>query len=259
MNGITCEAVRILVVGAVRDPGAAAAADLAAHLQHCEACRTWLAAYEAGEHLWREEDAEVFADRVVARTSAVDALVAELPTLAEMDPGLGFTERVLQRTSRAQGWRARRAGVLAACRALVQRPRFAWEAAYVATLCLVLMFGGPVAAWEWSASKVQSVAAGRLGSAVRTVQADLAAWQVHRGADAPAPVAGAAPGDDGAAGVIARAWQRGIAWLERLGGAVWNALADAVQAFADWLRGPPAAAPPGQPTEPGGTGARSSQ
>jgi hypothetical protein len=56
-----------------------------------------------------------------------------------------------------------------------------------------------------------------------------------------------------------RAWQAGIAWIERAGGAVWDALTGAVQALADWMRGPAPGTPPAEPTEPGRAGARSTQ
>ena len=99
----------------------------------------------------------------MARTAGVEAVVRDLPLLADMDPGPGFAERVLMATSRkpaTEGWRTRVAG---AWRAMVRRPRFAWEAAYVATVCWVLVFGNPVGAIEWSATSIRAVARERLG------------------------------------------------------------------------------------------------
>lgn len=63
-----------------------------------------------------------------------------LPSLAEIDPRAGFTEAVMRRTAR----RPTRTG-LAALKdrwaALMARPRFTWEAAYVGALVVWLLFG----------------------------------------------------------------------------------------------------------------------
>lgn len=69
-----------------------------------------------------------------------DLLDAELPLLAEIDPGPGFTEAVLAGTSRRPGpfgWRRRAQSWADAWGRLVRRPRFAWEAAWCATLLLL--------------------------------------------------------------------------------------------------------------------------
>jgi len=174
MSGMTCDDVR----AAALDPGLQPRdwmrrPEVDAHLRRCEQCRDWLEAFGAGEHLWAAEPADSFADAVLARTAGVEALLAELPSLAEMDPGPGFVARVLLATSQrpaASGWLDRWAD---AWRALVRRPRFAWEAAYVATVCWVLIFGNPVGAWEWSASNIGSVAWERLGGPVNELRADL--------------------------------------------------------------------------------------
>ncbi len=67
-----------------------------------------------------------------------------LPLMAEMEPDANFVVDVLNVTSRQPGlvdrWAAR---VAETFRALLQRPRIAWEGAYVGTFVLVLLFGTP--------------------------------------------------------------------------------------------------------------------
>jgi len=110
-------------------------------------------------------------------------LAAELTLLAEADPGPGFTEGVLARTVHAdraavgagasvgEGWvtlgRLRRSWA-AIWPALVRRPRFALEAAYV--LVLVLM---PLVAWADLPERAADLA-GRAGRAGAVTVADVA-------------------------------------------------------------------------------------
>jgi len=84
--------------------------------------------------------------------------LAALPGLAEMDPDPGFAAAVLAHTSRRPApvtWADRARG---AWQAVVRRPRFAWEAAYVCTLCWLLVFGHPVAAFDWTTARVSAAA-----------------------------------------------------------------------------------------------------
>jgi hypothetical protein len=180
----------------------------------------------------------------------------DLPLLAEMDPGPGFTERVLLATSRKPaplGWRARASG---AWRALVRRPRFAWEAAYVATVCWVLVFGNPVGAIEWSATNIGAVARERLGPPVKELRADLAMW---RGTLAPEPATAAAAGAKAEpVPPVVRAWQSATDWLRAVTASVVEALRlgwESVGGWLDRLAGHPAA----PSTEPRGDAARSPQ
>lgn len=75
-------------------------------------------------------------------------LDSELPRLAEIDPGPGFTEAVLSRTSRRPGlfgwrrWQQRLGRWTEAWGRLIHRPRFAWEAAWCATLLLSPLASG---------------------------------------------------------------------------------------------------------------------
>jgi anti-sigma factor RsiW len=69
-------------------------------------------------------------------------LAGELPQLADIEPDEDLTPEIVAATS---GLRARRAARRRAVHAwferLVARPRFAWEAAYVASVLLALLFG----------------------------------------------------------------------------------------------------------------------
>jgi hypothetical protein len=259
MSGSTCDRIR----AAALDPGTRPAdwsrrPDAAAHLRQCADCRDWLAAFAAGERAWAVEPGDDFAAEVIARTAGVEAVLRDLPLLAELDPGPGFTGRVLMATSRRpapEGWRARAA---AAWRALVRRPRFAWEAAYLATVCWVLVFGNPVGAIEWGTSSIGAVARERLGPPVQGLRADLETW---RGRLAPEPAAAqdapAATGLDQVPPVV-RAWQAATDWLRGLAASAADALAlawERVATFFGRLAGPPS----GPPTEPPADTVRSPQ
>ncbi|MFO7693360.1 MAG: hypothetical protein R6V57_09775 [Vicinamibacterales bacterium] len=224
MTRITCDHVRATVL----DPGTVPGdwvrrPDAAAHIQQCPACQDWLDAFAAGEQAWAAEPADAFAAQVVARTAGVEAVLLDLPLLSAMEPGPGFAERVLRATSQKpapQGWRARAA---AAWPALVRRPRFAWEAAYVATVCWVLVFGNPVAAIEWSTTNIGAVARERLGPPVLELRADLEAWRAKIAPEPPqAPPA-------------VRTWQAAGSWLEALTAPVVEVFRLAWESVADWF------------------------
>lgn len=257
MSASICDQVR----AAALDPGTAPAdwarrPEIAAHLRCCASCQDWLDAFVAGERAWADAPDAAFTERVVARTSVLDTILGELPALAEMDPGPGFAERVLLATSlkpAPEGWRSRLAG---AWPALVRRPRFAWEAAYVATVCLVLAFGNPVGAIEWSTANIGTVARERLAPPVQELRADLESWRARLAA-APPPGTFAAPQGEAASPVV-RVWQAAVDWLRLASSSVIDAVARAWDALAAWLGGPEGeAAPP--LTEPPAGPARSHQ
>ncbi len=77
---------------------------------------------------------------------ALMELKATLPQMGELDPGIGFTLRVLRATSRKQmEFRASRwLRVQQWWLRLIQRPRFSWEAAYLGTILLVCVLGNPL-------------------------------------------------------------------------------------------------------------------
>lgn len=258
MSAITCDQARALML----DPEGSAAdlahrPDLAAHVAGCAGCQDWMGEFERGALAWADVPAADFTDEVLARTSGLETVMRDLPLLAEMDPGPGFAERVLLATSKnpaAAGWRARAA---AAWWAMVRRPRFAWEAAYVATVCWVLVFGNPVGAIEWSATNFGTVARARLAPPVRELRADLDAWRAKL-APAPAPAPGAADERGAVASSPAdRLWQAAVDWLRRTSSSIIDAVARLWDAVAAMTGDQPESAAP--PTEPGGEPARSRQ
>lgn len=209
-TGPACERARSLLAGEPDGPLARLDRDLvAAHLEQCAPCR------------------DVAAD--------LGALSMALPDLAVLDPGPGFTERVLAVTSRrpaaARGvawWRGRWA-------VWVARPRFAWEVAYVATLCWVVVLGGPVTAWEWSASKVAAVAERPLPERVLELRVDVPSLKTALVSEA-APRVGAVEGMAARlAGRMVDLWRTGAAWIERLADQVRVALGAAWQRALTWF------------------------
>jgi len=250
MTRITCDHVRAAVLDPATVPGDwIRRPDAVAHIQQCPACRDWLEAFAAGEQAWAAEPADRFVAQVIARTAGVEAVVRDLPLLADMDPGPGFAERVLMATSSkaaTEGWRTRVAG---AWWAIVRRPRFAWEAAYVATVCWVLVFGNPVGAIDWSATNIRAVARERLGPPVNDLRADLESWRV-RLAPGPAAQAGEAAGPQvEPAPPVVRVWEAATSWLRGLTASVVNAIALAWERVTSWSEQPAGGlpAPPGEP------------
>ena len=117
---------------------------VALHLEHCSNCKT------------------------IAGTLA--ELGEILPGMAELDPGSYFTDAVLQETSMLARPRAGRLkGLKEWWTGLVQRPRFAWEAAYVGTLIFVLLFGTPVMALRDFQSNRNSGFQSRMREAVTSI------------------------------------------------------------------------------------------
>lgn len=261
MSALACDRCRGLLIGDAVT--AAARAEVAAHLTACPACRAFAEALRAGDQAWLAEDEAAFCDGVLARTSLADALAEELRNLAEMDPGPGFTASVLLHTSERPAAERWRAGWAAGWRALVRRPRFAWEAAYVVTLCLVLAVGNPVSAWEWGSQTASSIAQRRVAPAATGLRQDFEAWRaaLATGARDQRPTATAEP-----RGAFENAW----AWAT---GGVGDRILQLVDAFlgmwermAAWFHAPPpaaaappAAATPPPPTEPRGASPRSPQ
>jgi len=70
------------------------------------------------------------------------ALAVDLPRMADVDPGPAFAIQVLRRTVQAPP-RPRRFDLRPFLEGLLRRPRFAWEAAYVAAFVLFFLVGLP--------------------------------------------------------------------------------------------------------------------
>ena len=259
MSGVTCDQIR----AATLDPGASPRdwtrlPEAAAHVRHCAACQDWLEAFAAGEQAWTSVPAADFTDQVIVRTAGLEAVLRDLPRLADMDPGPGFTERVLWATSMKPdpvGWRARASG---AWRAVVRRPRFAWEAAYVATVCWVLVFGNPVGAIEWSTSNIGAVARERLGPPVRELRSDLESWRATLKPE-PAPARGIPAGAQAdSSPPVLRAWQAAAEWVRGAATSAAAAFSTAWERIVEWFARV-FGEPPTTPTEPPADPARSSK
>lgn len=235
MNHPACLAIRAALLDPdSRPPDWRSRPAVAGHLRACDACREFVDAFAEGERAWLAEPDEGLADAVIARTAGVEAVVRDLPALGNLDPGPGFAERVLAATARrphAPGWRTKLA---ASWWGMVRRPRFAWEAAYVATVCWVLFFGNPVGALERSASSLRTVAHERLGAPARDLASGLESWSARL-----APDAGAAPGPRKpgrpADPPAVRAWQSVSSHFDALAQAVRNALAAAADRITEWI------------------------
>jgi len=186
MSGIACDQIRTATLDPGTRPGDwTRRPDAAAHIRQCTACQDWLDAFAAGAQAWVSESADAFAAGVIARTAGVETVLRDLPMLADKDPGPGFAERVLAANISEAGAAGLAHPRLRRVWALVRRPRFAWEAAYVATVCWVLVFGNPVGAIEWGATNIGVVARERLGPPVKELRADLETWRGRLAAEPP--------------------------------------------------------------------------
>ena len=114
----------------------------------CESARKQLGEYV--DRILDSEDAELIrlhlsgCEDCSALFGVMVRMSVDLPLLAELTPDAGFVEEVLagtrQRRPPTLSWAARLAGAWVG---LLQRPRFAWEGAYIGTFLFVLLFGIP--------------------------------------------------------------------------------------------------------------------
>lgn len=111
-------------------------------------------------------------DDCAALSRALVRMSADLPVLAELDPGVRFVDEVIAVTSagRRRRWTARMA---AGWESLVRRPRFALEGAYVATFVFVLMFGIPTGSFAGMSRQVRGLLEVGPGSGIEQPMADL--------------------------------------------------------------------------------------
>lgn len=187
--GTACARARGLMVSAVDDePDRNEAALLRGHVTHCVDCQAF-AADLAGA-------------------------LAALPGLAEMDPDPGFAAAVLARTSRRPApatWTDRARG---AWQAVVRRPRFAWEAAYVCTLCWLLVFGHPVVAFDWTTARVSAAASTAVPERLQSVQGQARVLKQQLVNEVARTAGGVVDAGRTRAEVAARTWQEhAMAWM----------------------------------------------
>jgi hypothetical protein len=160
---------------------------LGGHLAHCVGCRAF--------------------ERELA------GVVAALPALAEMDPGPAFTAAVLSRTSR----RPARVTVVDRARAwwqaVVRRPRFAWEVAYVCTVCWLVVFGNPLATYDWTTARVSAAAATAVPERLQAARGQARALKEHLVVEVARTAGGVVDAGRARAKAAARTWQeRAMGW-----------------------------------------------
>jgi anti-sigma factor RsiW len=187
---------------------------LQAHLAHCSGCSRLLAALQEAQRV--------------------------LPTLAEIEPPLGFTQRVLGATVGAAPppWWLR----------VLARPRASLELAYVGAVLLVVLLGNPVVAFTQAEQR-----AGQLAGAVPVARLseqlgvrDAATGIVAQLLSLATSVANAVQTE------VANRLNEARALVQAVQTAIANAIAWIADIDVSQMRGRGQAPPPrGQPAEPG--------
>lgn len=238
-TGPACDRARLLLASATDDELAPDDRLLVGgHLDGCADCRAFAA-------VW-------------------DAVAASLPLLAELEPDASFVEDVLARTSRRPAWRWWADDVRAAWMRVVERPRFAWEVAYVCTLCWLLVFGNPIAAFDWTTARVGAVAkeavirSGQIPEiqTISEIRKSVPAWP---GREDVVREAGRLVGDPAAIKSAAQSvWERSAAWGGAQVALLFESLTSTWQSVVAWLDGFFTSQPatPATPSEPPAAPAR---
>jgi hypothetical protein len=223
------------------------AAVLADHLDHCAACRSL--------------------------AEALRGMSDVLAGLATLDPGAGFADAVLARTSlaaagrapsRSQRWRELPQRLAGAWDRLLARPRIGFELGYVGALLILLVFGNPAATVQAASERLSRPPAGlgQLGAlpgAILSLDVSRAAGEVARldrvSAELSERRTALTQETKGwwatVSGMLESVWNTGrgaLAWLVREVGDAWVRLQDAL---ADWMARAAAARRP-EPGEPSG-------
>jgi predicted anti-sigma-YlaC factor YlaD len=232
-TGPACERARLLLASAPDDELAPDDRLLVGgHLERCADCRAFAA-------VW-------------------DSVAAALPSLAVLDPDAAFVDDVLARTSRRPSWRWWADDLRAAWLRVVERPRFAWEAAYVCTLCWLLVFGNPIAAFDWTTARVGAVAreavikSGQIPEigAISEIRKAVPAWP---GREDVVRKAERLVGDPAAVTSAAQSvWERSAAWGGAQVDRLFEALTSTWQSVVAWIAGlfTPSPEAPAASTEP---------
>lgn len=199
-TGSACDRARVLLASAADEIlDAADSALLRGHVGGCSDCRRF--------------------------ESALRSALATLPTLAELDPGPVFVAEVLARTSRSPASSSWADRARAAWQGVVRRPRFAWEAAYVCTLCWLLVFGHPVAALDWTTATVSAAARSAVPVKIQAAKVRVTSLRDQVVGDVARAAEGIVEAGRVSAKDAARTWQeRAARWAM-----------DEVSAFADDL------------------------
>jgi anti-sigma factor RsiW len=151
---------------------------------------------------------------------ALKELHAELPRMAELDPGPVFTREVLAATTRRQSSSPGRLEALAAWwDAVIRRPRFAWEAAYLGTLLLALVIGNPAILSMAASAPLQGVRGKtrQMWTVTTAELTGLSSAAVARAEETAGHISNKVNEDPAEAKEsAARVWQRGQQWAENL-------------------------------------------
>ena len=217
--------------GGEQAPGAFDAQLLEAHLEHCRTC--------------------------ASLAEALQSAATVLPSLADVDPGAGFTARVLAATSRAA------AGTLPArvggwWRQWLARPRFAFELAYVATLLLVIVVGNPIAPLQAASERTVSLASAGIERARSAWPSVVARVEMPEQVRVLRAVTGEAlAANPGLRGAIEAMLQRSTAWWSSAWTWLQGTTADLLGAVqAQWQRLQAAASAAGDKPNTGAEPAR---
>lgn len=152
-----------------------------------------------------------------------------LPLLAEIDPGPGFVEGVLDRTSRRPKREPLMDPFVTFLSNLVHRRRIAWEGAFVATLCLAVPIAAP-------GSPLAKLPAHALGIVREVPQQPAEAFDLLRAslADLESPVArGSAAAWDSAGTVVVRSSSAVWSGLSKSSSESWSVISRSFGTFVD--------------------------
>lgn len=271
---MTCDLCRAAIVERWV-PGAIVPAGSGAHLEHCDSCRSWFGAFADGLALSEADGDALTAmvlartggacgrvrellagrpdtalaeidvalvgghlDSCAACSEVADALDAarpELASLAALDPGPEFAERVIARTSRAVARPTMAGQWRALWGRLVSRPRLAWEVAYVATLCWLVFFGPSVSALEWTTARVASVAREHVPSKLDALGDAFGAWRTTVSAELGTASAAVEQRRGSWVEAAADAFARSMAWAQQAAVALLDGVEAAIRATAAWV------------------------
>lgn len=210
-SGTACDRARLLLASRAESPLDDLDSTLVAgHLAHCAAC------------------AELAA--------SLEAVQVAIPSLATLDPGPGFADRILALTSRVpvrptvtERWRG-------AWSRLVKRPRFAWEVACAATLCWVVLFGPSVRAFEWT-STVTAVAREQVPSTLDALGQTIGQWTAAVGSELSTAKIAVEERRDSWVDRAAAAFNARLERARQAAAALLATLQSAVDGVAEWFEG----------------------
>ena len=168
--------------------------------------------------------------------SALGRALEGLPALAVLVPGPLFAAEVLARTSRRPASPAWAARARAAWQGVVRRPRFAWEAAYVCTLCWLLVFVDLIAALDWTTARVGAAARTAVPARIETAQVHVKTLRDQVVGEVARTAEGLVEAGRASATGAARTWQQqAAAWAMDQASAFADRLSSSWNTMAAWF------------------------